>query len=196
METLYFAALACLLAFGALAMIDGFYLHIWKYRLYEHAESTFEHLTHTIRAVLFPAIVACLFLGADVAWSFRLGLLFVVIDVLVLVVDAYSEKDSRAFMGGLPRWEYILHLFANAFHFAAIILFLVLKTSITPDSLTFVPTVASGAFHDAFFWVAQQLIPGSILLAVLHVAVIVPTTRRLFHQAQRKLFPCCSPATL
>lgn len=46
-----------LAAFAVLAIIDGFYLHIFKYQLHNHPKSKFEHLTHTVRAVLFPLIV-------------------------------------------------------------------------------------------------------------------------------------------
>lgn len=40
-----------------------------------------------------------------------------------LVGRCVCWKDSRAFMGGLPRWEYIVHLLGNGFHFAAIAVF-------------------------------------------------------------------------
>lgn len=99
-----------LTSFAILAVIDGFYLHIFKYQLFNHPESKFEHLTHTIRAILFPLIVYFLFISQNCQTSFSLGILFVFLDIVVLGIDAYVEKDSRAFMGGLPRWEYILHL--------------------------------------------------------------------------------------
>jgi len=187
METLYLAALCCFIAFAALAMIDGFYLHIWKYRLYLQKESATEHLMHTLRAVIFPGIVYFFFLQSNNQSLFIVGLLLVGLDVLVLVADAYLEKDSRAFMGGLPRWEYILHLFANSFHFAAIILFLVVKISVTPASLAIVPTTPSGFFHDTFFWLARQILPGSIALALIHIAVMFAPLQELFHRLQH----CC-----
>lgn len=188
METLYLAALCCFIAFTALAMIDGFYLHIWKYQLYRQKESTVEHLMHTFRAIIFPGIVYFFFLQSNHSTAFVVGLALIGLDVLVLTADAYLEKDSRTFMGGLPRWEYILHLFANSFHFAAIILFLVVKISVTPTTLAIVPTVPSGVFHDTFFWIASQMLPGSIGLAIIHVAVMFTPLQELFHRIQR----CCT----
>lgn len=105
-----------LVLFAILAIFDGFYLHIFKYQLHNHSESKFEHLTHTLRAILFPLIVYYLFIKQDGSTSFFIGILFVILDLLILAIDAYVEKDSRVFMGGLPRWEYILHLFVNGFH--------------------------------------------------------------------------------
>src|SRR5690625_2975344 len=116
--------------FALLGAYDGFYLHLVKYKLYDHKESKFEHLTHTVRTLLFLLILYCLFLKQGET-SLYLGLLFVVLDIIALGVDAYSEEESRAFMGGLPRGEYIIHLFVNGFHFATIAVFLVLKISIT-----------------------------------------------------------------
>lgn len=191
METLYLAALFCLISFAALAMIDGFYLHIWKYRLYLHKESEVEHFMHTLRAIIFPGIVYFFFLQSNNNAAFTVGLILVGLDILVLVADAYLEKDSRVFMGGLPRWEYILHLFANGFHFAAIILFLVVKTSVTSSALIIIPTVSSGIFHDIFFELVKQILPGSIGLAIIHVAVMLTPFQQMFHRFQQ----CCGNHT-
>ncbi len=38
-------------ALALLAIIDGFYLPIFKYQLFNHKESALEHLTHTIRTI-------------------------------------------------------------------------------------------------------------------------------------------------
>src|SRR6187402_3149877 len=130
-------------AFSVLAIIDGFYLHIFKYQLFNHNESKFEHLTHTIRAILFPLIVYFLFLTQNSQTSFYLGISFVLLDIIVLGIDAFVEKDSRAFMGGLPRWEYILHLFVNGFHFASIAVFFAIKLTFTENGITVIQDLSN-----------------------------------------------------
>ena len=115
METLFILSIIFLIAFMLLATYDGAYLHLWKYELFNREESSFEHKTHTIRAILFPLIVWLLFINIDVV-SFKIGVSLVVLDLVVLGVDAYSEKESRSFMNGLPTWEYILHLFEQLHH--------------------------------------------------------------------------------
>jgi hypothetical protein len=100
------------------------------------------------------------------------------------------EKDSRAFMNGLPRWEYILHLFVNGFHFASIAVFLVLKVQLTPDGLTVIPNF----FHYQNFMMFRifsiNLIPGGILMALLHVFVAFPSTGKVWNRFRQKI-NCC-----
>ncbi|RZL97515.1 MAG: hypothetical protein EOO88_62405, partial [Pedobacter sp.] len=109
MEIALLTATVLLGLFVLLALFDGLYLHLIRYRLYEHKESRNEHISHTIRAVLFPIILYVLYLGNSDS-AFYIGMALVVIDISVLGADAYMEKESRVFMGGLPKWEYILHL--------------------------------------------------------------------------------------
>lgn len=51
MEMAFIISIVLLIAYSLLALFDGVFLHLYKYRLYEHKESKFEHLTHTIRAI-------------------------------------------------------------------------------------------------------------------------------------------------
>lgn len=105
MEIAFIISIILLIVYSLLALFDGVFLHLYKYRLYEHKESKFEHLTHTIRAILFIGILTSLFINIENNSLFVLGAILVVADIITLIVDAYLEKDSRAFMGGLPRWE-------------------------------------------------------------------------------------------
>lgn len=186
MEIIFYSAAACLTAFMILATYDGLYLHLWKFELFRVEESKFEHKTHTIRAILFPVIVWLLFLNTD-SISFWIGIFFVVADLIVLGMDAYSEKDSRAFMGGLPRWEYIVHLFANGFHFAAIALIL----SIQIVGYTSGEEVVTSEFSKELLqFAAENSIPGSILLAFLHVFLITVTGQKGWTILRSKV-KCC-----
>jgi hypothetical protein len=189
MEILFFFAILCLLAFMILATYDGVYLHLWKYELFAHLESRFEHLTHTIRAVLFPLIIWFLFIETDVL-SFRIGVSLMLIDLLVLGIDAYSEKDSRTFMGGLPRWEYILHLFANSLHFATFMLIIATKVVLTEQTLVYSDAFLAVESFALVQLIAINVIPGSILLALAHVWLATQAGQRLWHKYRLKI-TCC-----
>ncbi|SFH20567.1 hypothetical protein [Pedobacter insulae] len=179
-----------LLAFALLAVIDGFYLHIFKYQLFNHKESKFEHLTHTIRAILFPLIVYFLFITQNCPTSFYLGVLFVVTDIVVLGTDAYLEKDSRIFMGGLPRWEYILHLFVNGFHFASIAVFFAIKLTFTENGIEVIQTLSHLKNFGLFQFIALNLLPGAIILALLHIYTSINITKEYWNNLRSKI-TCC-----
>ncbi len=181
MEIGFTIATLMLLLFGLLATFDGVYLHLFKYRLYRHKESRFEHITHTIRALLFPFILYFLFLQQTTA-AFYAGITFVILDLITLGVDAFVEKDSRAFMGGLPRWEYIIHLFVNGFHFASIAVFLALKLDIGTEGISFRHGFPGVKAFEQFAWLAGQLIPGALLFGVLHVVVMFPKPAALWER--------------
>ncbi|HSH66807.1 MAG TPA: hypothetical protein VLB84_13675 [Bacteroidia bacterium] len=179
-----------LLAFALLAIIDGFYLHIFKYQLFNHKESKFEHLTHTVRAIIFPLIAYFLFIPQNCLTSFYIGVLFIVIDVIVLGVDAFVEKDSRSFMNGLPRWEYILHLFVNGFHFASIAVFLAMKLTFTENGIDIVQDLSNLENFGMFYFVAVNLLPGAFLLALLHILTSINATSVYWNRLRTKI-TCC-----
>ncbi len=182
------AALICLVLFATIGMIDGFYLHLWKFKLYAHDESRFEHQVHTVRAVLFPFILYFLFVNNFGGWLLWLGVVFVLADMLTLAVDALNEGDNRTFMGGLPKWEYVIHLFANGFHFAAIALVLASKPlalwSLESSWLT------PSSYPMGLQWFAENLLPGAILLAVLHIVLAIHSVSRKWLTLQSNI-QCC-----
>lgn len=190
MEILFYLATISLVLFMILATYDGFFLHIWKYQLFSKEESVFEHKTHTIRAVLFPLIVWFLFIN-ETSWiAFLIGITLVVLDLIVLAVDAYSEQESRSFMGGLPKWEYIIHLFANAFHFTAIILVVALKLTITDTTLQFVSSFAASPAYELFTFVSINVIPGAVILAFLHFILMLKKPQLIWNNYRSKI-TCC-----
>jgi len=190
MEVLFYLATASLILFMVLATYDGFYLHIFKYSLFNRDESIFEHKTHTIRAVLFPLIVWFLFVNETSLTGFLIGIALVILDLIVLGIDAYSEKESRRFMGGLPKWEYIIHLFSNAFHFAAIILVLGLKLEITGSSIVLVSNIPASTAYEIFTFVSINVIPGAIILALLHFVLMLEKPRSIWNLYRTKI-TCC-----
>ena len=189
--TLPFLLISFLLAaFSVLALIDGIYLHLIRFKLYRLPEAKFEHVTHTIRAILFPAILYCLMLQQHNLYYFYIGCILVAGDILVLGIDAYVENDSRKALGGLPRWEYILHLFVNGFHFAALAVFFSLKLSYSGELGLQLEDLR--VFNDfvAFSQLLILLLPGAIGIAVAHVLVMVPAVQTLLQSRFREI-RCC-----
>jgi len=190
MEILFYLATASLILFMVLATYDGFYLHIFKYSLFNREESIFEHKTHTIRAILFPLIIWFLFINETSLPGFLIGTALVIVDLIVLGIDAYSEKESRSFMGGLPKWEYIVHLFSNAFHFSAIVLVFALKLEIIGSSIVFVNNLPPSTAHKIFTFVSVNVIPGAIILALLHLILMFKKPRAIWNSYRTKI-TCC-----
>lgn len=189
MEILYFLSAICLVLFMVLATYDGFYLHIFKYELFNHKESYVEHKIHSIRAILFPIIVWFLFIDTT-SLGFLIAIIAVLIDLIVLGIDAYSEKDSRTFMGGLPRWEYIVHLFANSFHFASIILIIASKIKIQNNIIQLTYNTADSLGGELIHFIAINIIPGAIILAIIHVLLSFPFGKTNWNNLRRKII-CC-----
>lgn len=190
MEVAFFISSILIVLFALLALYDGFYLHILKYKLHNNRESRKEHLTHTIRAILFPCILYFLFLKQDSDAIFYIGMFIVVVDIIVLGIDAFLEKDSRQFMGGLPRWEYILHLFVNGFHFSSIAVFLSLKLKLTESGITIVSSFQHYQSYGILNLIVNNLLPGAILIALVHLFVSIPKTALIWNKLQQKL-TCC-----
>jgi hypothetical protein len=188
MEIAFIISIVLLIAYSLLALFDGVFLHLYKYRLYEHKESKFEHLTHTIRAILFTGILISLFINIENNSLFLFGAVLVIADIITLIVDAYVEKDSRTFMGGLPRWEYIIHLLVNGFHFASIAVFLVIKINLDSNGITLVNNFQQVESFHIFKAIAINLLPGAILISLLHILVYFPKFNFYFNKLQLK---CC-----
>jgi len=189
MEILYFLSTICLILFMILATYDGFYLHIFKYELFNHSESHFEHKIHTVRAILFPIIVWFLFIDTTHI-GFWIAIIAIVMDVIVLGIDAYYEKDSRTFMGGLPTFEYIIHLFANSFHFAAIILIIASKIAITNNEVSLILLTNNSFGGELIQFVAINIIPGAVVLGIIHVLLSFHFGKANWNNLRRKI-TCC-----
>ena len=184
MEILYYLASICLTVVILLGFYDGFYLHLWKYELFNQRDSIYEHKTHTARAILFPLIIWLLFLSTSII-NFWFGIMFVLLDLIILGIDAYSEKDSRKFMGGLPRQEYLIHLFVNGFHFAVIFLFLAIKIEVTESNLSILTSLEQSSGSQIFNFVSTQAIPGSILFAIVHLLLLSPKAKEYWGKLRK-----------
>lgn len=188
MEAAFIISIILLIAYSLLALFDGVFLHLYKYRLHEHKESKLEHLIHTIRAFLFTGILFTLFINIEDNRLFLFGVILVGADVVTMIVDAYTEKDSRKFMGGLPRWEYIIHLLVNGFHFAGIAVFLVIKINLDRNGIELINNFQQVEHFHTFRVVAINLLPGAIIIFLLHLLVYSTKFNVYFKKLQLK---CC-----
>lgn len=188
MEIAFIISIVLLIAYSLLALFDGVFLHLYKYRLHDHKESRFEHLTHTIRAFLFLGILISLFINIENNSLFLFGIAMVVADIVTLIIDAYTEKDSRKFMGGLPRWEYIIHLLVNGFHFASIAVFLVIKINLDSNGIVLVNNFQQIERFHTFRTIAVNLLPGAVLISFLHILVYFQKFNFYIRKLQLK---CC-----
>jgi len=98
-----------LLLWNSVGAIDGIYNHLYRYRLYAHASSFTEHISHTLLSlglVLTSTMLVFVEMGG-VGFAF-----FLAVQVFVLILtfwDGYIEFASRAPLGGFPRHEYLVH---------------------------------------------------------------------------------------
>lgn len=166
MDHLSLASAILLAAFAGLAAIDGLYLHLWRYRLHAMPSARREHLLHTIHGVLF--IPMLLFVFGDhrgpVLW---LGALAAVAGLVVVAWDSVEELRSRSFQRGLPRGEATLHALLHTLQIGAVVL------SLAAHPLTdWHPDAANGeaaAVLGPATWVAYQVLPGAVVVALVHV---------------------------
>ncbi|MGB4968648.1 MAG: hypothetical protein WBO31_03890 [Saprospiraceae bacterium] len=178
MEILYILTSIFVLLFILLAVYDGLYLHLWCFELFKRKESLLEHKTHTMRAILFPLIIAFYFLGGSSTLYFYIGISLIILDLIVLGIDAYSETDSRLFMGGLPRWEYIIHLFTNSFHFASICLLTATKISLTNNTVLLNLRDVDSPIKHIFDIICINILPGAMILAIIHILLMTTIGKR------------------
>ncbi|MEZ4404803.1 MAG: hypothetical protein R3B06_32745 [Kofleriaceae bacterium] len=151
------AVVACLVAFVALSFVDGIVIHLWRERLFRRVEARLEHALHTARAALFPVILVAFFGGK----AGSLGVAALVVDQLVEVADMAVERRSRAFSGGLRSSEYVLH-----------------GALITTRAAAVAFALVAGPPSARLSWVVDFLVPGAILTALLHVALMAPRLSR------------------
>ncbi len=177
MSILFILASTSLILFMILATYDGLYLHLYRYQLFSRIESFKEHITHTIRASLFPLILLLLVLIPSKT-NFYLAIALIILDLVVLGLDAFMEEESRAFMGGLPKWEYIIHLFANGFHFTSFVLIVATRLTIVDHEIKYSYDYMNFPLFELSQTIAEMIVPGAIALAVLHTVLCTSIGKR------------------
>ena len=155
------AAVVLMSVFAMAALVDGVWFHLVAFRLFARPESRVEHLLHTVRAALFPVIIALLFLKPNL-WA---AVTVIAIDFAVELADEISERGSRANIGGLSTPEYVVHAIAIAARAAGVALALAANAAMIPPIVRMV---------------AMAMIAGGIVNAAVHVVVLVPSVARAF----------------
>lgn len=170
-ETLMNTSSWILLLFLGLSIFDGIYYHLWKFRLQEREDSKFEHVTHTVRAVLFiPTTILIYFIGAT-GWLLWAAVLVLAFDLVTEIIDVLNEKASRSTLGGLPSGEYLVHIMLTTLRVSA----LALAFAALPSEawITNSPSIIVPAFSKI---VALQTLPGALIVAILHIYLIFDPT--------------------
>jgi hypothetical protein len=163
------ASFALLLLLGVLAPIDGLFVHLWKYRLHARPESRAEHGLHTLRALLFPGLLATLYAVDSRGMLLWIGVALAAADVVVQAADMAIERDSRASAGGLAGFEAALHGLMITIGSASLALLLASKPAAAWSLAA--PALVGPGPGDFAESVVALLLPGSIGVAVMHVAL-------------------------
>lgn len=167
------AAALCLVVLSALGFWDGIVVHLFRERLPFRDGSRLEHGIHTLRAVLYPLILIAFFMSRS---SLVAGLLLIGLDQIAEVWDMAIERQSRSYSGGLRSSEYVLHGAMISLRAAGIAFALSARSS-APTFLA--PLSVAG--------VAKILLPGAVLVAMLHVALLLlPACRAWFAMSKAR----------
>ena len=119
---MFTAATALLMLFTTIASVDGFYFHLYKYRLWERPQSRREHLLHTVNSCLFPLSLAPLFLATSTGAWLWFALAMNLVTLAIESLDVFEEHASRADLGGLTSTEYWMHFMMSGLRWGFVVL--------------------------------------------------------------------------
>lgn len=172
MDLLVTLAVICWNLVCLLGTIDGLYFHLWKYQLYAHPATRYEHKLHTLRAALFIPTVWLLFgknYGGALLW---LGVTVALLDTFVEGLDMRCELRGRTKLGGLSTGEYVTHLYASGLRLTALTLVLAAKPRAAWHWNA--PLEVMPAYPQWMTWLAFSALPGSLLAVGLHLWLLRP----------------------
>ena len=118
------ASILLLLLFTVVATVDGFYFHLFKYRLHARPASRLEHGLHTLNAILFPISLAPLYLARSTGLFLWMAGIALAITLLIESGDVFIERESRASLGGLTSTEYWMHFMMSGLRWSSAVLIL------------------------------------------------------------------------
>jgi hypothetical protein len=162
------ASILLLLVFTTIASVDGFYFHLYKYRLYERPDSRREHLLHTLNGCLFPLTLAPVYLAQAAGGWLWFAVAANVITLAIESLDVFTEKASRASLGGLTSTEYWMHFLMSGLRwgYVALAFASVDRAAWTaPTSWSWTPPSPSALLAAVPWGIAIVGIP----VAILHV---------------------------
>jgi hypothetical protein len=163
------AAVLLFWGYGAIGTYDLLYYHLYRFRLYERPECFKEHLLHTAMVLLTPPVVAGLYVGRTGGLTLWLASGVAAAQVIALLWDVLIEHESRAQLGGVPRWEYFIHIVVVMLHAASLALILGDRPA-TAWSLD-APMLLDPIRMDGWCWAIVILGAIAVPLGILHAAL-------------------------
>lgn len=168
-----------LFVLGCLGATDILLHHSVSHGIRTHHDSRFELAVHALRGPTYAALFTLVpNFAMHGAWFWFL-IAILVFDVAISLVDFMLERGSRAFFGGLPSGEYVLHIILA-------MLFGALVTSIgysagswaaLPSRLAYEPAAVPGFFRALMVFMAL-LVLGS---GAMDLAAAIRLTKESAH---------------
>lgn len=110
MELIFDNPKIVLLGVGAVGALDEYFYHYKKANLFKRDDCLSENLLHTARYFIY-CLLFFLLATAEVSGIYVIPVIFLLVcDLLVGIGDVIVEPKTRAFQGGLPPGEYLLHM--------------------------------------------------------------------------------------
>lgn len=158
------------------AIVDGAYFHLYKYKLHTRPESVVEHFTHTLRAATMAAAAYVFFVIDAGGYLLWMGLVLIGIDLAVETWDVVVEKASRASLGGLSSAEYLSHAHAILLYAASYALVLAAKPAGAFSGSA--PLILPESYPAAVTWLGWAVCIGAAVSTVQHAVYLHPRYRR------------------
>lgn len=98
-----------LLVASTIGVVDVFWFHLHRFRLYRQAPCVAEEATHLASYAVFVALVVAL-LGVRGGDGTEVVMILFGVQLALTIADVLLEPRSRAPLGGLPAVEYLFHI--------------------------------------------------------------------------------------
>jgi len=161
-----------LIVMGFVGAFDGLYYHLYKFRLYRQPSARTETVTHLVRGALFAVVLWTLAHYAPAGgwyWSF---IAVFAVELTDDVIDVLIEPASRKPLGGLPRFEYLVHMIVMAISGGIWVAFAI---SLWPSRLAPTELIPHGAdfLSPLLVWIARLVALSALFLTVFEGALLV-----------------------
>jgi len=182
MEHLKMVASVLIAMSGVGAAFDFGYIHLVKLKLHARPETRYEHTLHTLQVFLGTCsllFIFCFNFGGPVLW---IATVLVGAGILIEILDIACEKMSRRKLGGLPTFEYGIHVIASGTKLAAVVVALGIKPR---SAWSWTAEYVLQEPHPAYMYIVGWIgVSTGIILTALHVWLLL-AGRKALDQAKR-----------
>lgn len=157
-----------LFVLGCLGATDILLYHSISHGIRSHADSRLELLVHSLRGPTYAALFVLVPNFAMQGGFFWLLMAIFAFDVAISLGDFLIERASRAFFGGLPTGEYVLHIIL-AMLFGALVTSVIYDVghwATMPTRLAYEPAAVPGWFRAVFLVMAVFVLYSGTMDAV------------------------------